>query len=107
MTVDEKLAIHVALAIREASIRQHAPNIEPDPDVDLSDGDRIRGRSAIAALRAAGWLLIPPLDTPEGREAVERARLRVCGFDICEHPKCTSCPDVVSAMLRAAGDSHE
>lgn len=52
------------------------------------------GASIMANIRAAGWLLIPPLDTEEGREAVEK--MLSTWFD-------DESVEIISAAISAAG----
>lgn len=63
-------------------------------------GQSCDANGIIAALRAAGWLLIPPLDTEEGRQAMERADRAFWG----DNSSWTQC---VHDALLAAGGSLE
>lgn len=64
----------------------------------------------LAALRAAGWLVIPPLDTEEGKEAVERACSAYFDGEGYQWDESTGAKAIRAGMaeaLRAAGGSHE
>lgn len=78
MTDDEKLS-HI---MEWAPISNLGIDVHPHP------------RDMLAAIRAAGWILIPPLDTEEGREAVEK--MLSTWFD-------DESVEIISAAISAAG----
>lgn len=98
MTDDDKLIETISQAINYVWLQKEAR-------------DRL-AESIITDLRAAGWLLIPPLDSPDGRDAVARATndwLRPATFADEDEAQAifNRLFGKMSAALRAAGGSNE